>query len=744
MTHDDRREFLKRLSAIGTATLAACGGGGAGALPGDMPVAAAPTPSPAPPAAPPGPALAPDPGSIPAPAAGLPQFSLYGGTGESTLLPFCLGQAFKQGEIGKDAEITCGLATFQATVLNRWPDGTPKFAVLAGRAGVAAGATRTFRLSGGSGSAGRAAVSEAQLKQSGVTAKLEFAPYGAVELQSLIGVASTYDSARKRWSAGRVRQGIAGPEMSSWTYYAPVADHPHLAAWFEVRYWASGQIQVLPWIENGYLNVAGPTSFEGQLVFTLNGAQRFSGAVTLANHCRTAALGTSASAHWAGAAGGLQYGHDTAYLQQTGLVPTYASRLGSASAVLARQKTSFTPLMQADFPPGMGAGGFHPSIGLLPEWDVAYLVSNADARAQMAVSVHGFAAGRYGIHYRDETTNQPPRFSSYPDLCLAGGSSLGISGSGTSSANSYTPATSGVAPAAWISSHHPSVGYLAYLVTGWFYFAEEVQFSATLHYLKQTNVTRGRSKGLLLPDAGANTTRGAAWALRTLAQAITVTPDAQEPLRTELVNSMASNVEDYHQKYVAQTNNPHGVCKPYSDYSAGDNKYLHAMWMEDFLTAAWGYTLSLRMPFSDAVRGKLEAFFQWKAQSIVGRFGEPGVATQYNFTDAAQYTMAVAPSDTADFATGKGPWYSDWGAIYAATTGQSNQTQTNEVLRGAYFPDTTSYWGNLQPALAYAVTHGAVGATKAYQRMTGAKNWAQFVAGLDSQPVWGVRPAIGL
>jgi hypothetical protein len=711
-------------------------------LSGDTPVAAAPSPAPAP--APSGPALTPDPGSIQAPAAGLPQFSLYGGAGESTLLPFCLGQAFKQGEIAKDAEITCGLTTFQATVLNRWPDGSPKFAVLAGRAGVASGATRTFRLAGAAALAGGAAVTESQLKQSGVTASLEFAPFGTVELQSLIGVPSTYDSAKKRWSAGRVRQGIAGPEMSSWTYYAPIADHPHLAAWFEVRYWASGQVQILPWVENGYLNVAGPTSFGGTLTFTLNGAQRFSGAVTLPNHCRTAAIGSGASAYWAGSVAGLQIGHDTAYLQQTGLVPTYVSRLGTASAVLARQKTSFSPLMQGDFPVGMGAGGFHPSIGLLPEWDVAYLVSNADARALAGVTVHGLAAGRFPIHYRDETTNQPLRFSSYPDLCLSGGASLGIVSTGTSSANSYTPAPTGATPPTWASSHHPSVGYLAYLATGWFYFAEEVQFAATLHYLKQTNVPRGRSKGLLLPDVGANTTRGAAWALRTLAQAITVTPDTQEPLRTELVNSMASNVDDYHQKYVAQANNPQGFCKPYSDYSAGDNKYLHAMWMEDFLTAAWGYTLSLKMPFSDAVRGRLEAFFQWKAQSIVGRFGAPGVATEYNFTDAAQYTMAVAPSDTADFAMGKGPWYADWGAVYAATTGQSNETQTNDLLRGAYFPDATSYWGNLQPALAYAVTHGAVGATKAYQRMTGAKNWPQFVAALDGQPVWGVRPAIGV
>ncbi|HSV51253.1 MAG TPA: hypothetical protein VLJ57_04000 [Burkholderiaceae bacterium] len=628
--------------------------------------------------------------------------------------------------------------------MNRWPDGSPKFAVLAGRAGVAAGASKTFRLAAAAAQAAGSVVTEAQLKQSGVSATLEFAPFGSVDLQSLIGVASTFDNAKKRWSAGRVRQGISGPQMSSWTYFSPLANHPHLAAWFEVRYWANGQVQILPWLENGYLNVAGPTSYAGTLAFTLNGASRFSGAVTLPHHCRTAAIGGAATAYWADSTPGLQYGHDTAYLQQTGLVPTYLSKAGAASTLLARQKTSFSPLIQANFPAGMGTAGYHPSIGLLPEWDVAYLVGNADARAQAAVVVHGLAAGRYPLHYRDETTNQPLRFASYPDLCLSATANLGVQSTGSSTANSYTPATTGAVPATWTSSHHPSVGYLAYLVTGWFYFAEEVQFAATLNYLKQTNVARGKAKGLLLPDVGANTTRGAAWALRTLVQAATVTPDAQEALRNEFVGSVASNVDDYHQKYVAQANNPQGICKPYSDYTSGDNKFFHAMWMEDFLTAAWGYAISLRLPLSDAVRGKLDAFFQWKAQNIVGRLGRPGIETEYNFNDAAQYTVAVAPSDSVDFATGKGPWYPDWGAIYAATLGKSNVVLASDQLRGAYFPEVTSYWGNLQPAIAYAVDHGVPGATQAYMRMTGAKNWPQFAAGCDSNPVWGVRPAIGV
>ena len=116
------------------------------------------------------------------------------------------------------------------------------------------------------------------------------------------------------------------------------------------------------------------------------------------------------------------------------------------------------------------------------------------------------------------------------------------------------------------------------------------------------------------------------------------------------------------------------------------------------------------------------------------------MTSEFNFNDAAQYTVAVAASDTADWANGTGPWYPDWGAIYKATLGKDNSVVEAGQLRGAYFPDPSSYWGNLQPALSYAVEHAAAGAAEAYQRMTTASNWPAFVALCGDAPVWSVRP----
>ena len=176
-------------------------------------------------------------------------------------------------------------------------------------------------------------------------------------------------------------------------------------------------------------------------------------------------------------------------------------------------------------------------------------------------------------------------------------------------------------------------------------------------------------------------------------------------------------------------------------FSVADDVNRVPMWMEDFITGVIGYQLGLKMHLSATGQTQLREFFHWKARSVVGRFGAPGVSTEFNYCDAAQFELAATPSDTPDFIGGTGPWYANWGEIYRATTGQDNVATASDRLRGAYFPTATSYWGNLVPALAYAVQHGASGAAAAYARMTSDPGWPAFVADMHANPVWGVKPA---
>jgi hypothetical protein len=365
------------------------------------------------------------------------------------------------------------------------------------------------------------------------------------------------------------------------------------------------------------------------------------------------------------------------------------------------------------------------------------MTSNGDTRAWRAVQINGYAVGRYGYHFRDETTNRAPRFSAYPNLVLD--STSGIPGTGASSTNLYTPASSGGTPPAFANTHMPAIGFMAYLVTGRWYFLDEMQLLSSAMFLKQTDSNRSFGQGVLLASVGSNTTRGAAWTLRALADVAAMTADDDEPLKSEYIGSVQNNINYYYGRYIAQPSNPLGAVQPYSDYSPGDGKLDSAAWMEDFLTWSFGNIKSVQA-YGAAYDAKIDQFLAWKYRSIVGRFG-PNQAGSWSYRNAAVYTMPYAPSESADWAGGSGPWYSSWGDAFAA----NGLTYTSgNTLLGSYIDGdglSTSYWGNLQPALAYAVEHNAVGALDAYNRMLSASNWAAAASYFNTDtPVWSVRP----
>ena len=624
--------------------------------------------------------------------------------------------------------MAANLSTCQVTVKNAWPDGSAKFAVVAGRANLTAGTPIAFSLSPTSTAPAGAALTTTDLRNTGIAATTGCGAFGSVTWTG-----ADWDAPFQAW--------VSGAEMSSWVYRKQVGSDAHLMAWLEVRLFAGGAVEVLPWIENGYLNVAGPTNKSATFTFTLGGAQRFSAAIDLPNHCRTPLVSGTALSHWLGSDPDVVVKHDTAYLQATELVPSYRGVTPPSAARIAALPSTFVPLQQGNYTPTMSGTGYQVAIGLLPEWDVLYLTSTASS-VWAALQRNAYSAGRYGIHHRDETTQRPLRFSSYPTTVV--GQGAGITATGGSSTNTFTPDATGTSPEQWDCAHHPSVGYMAYLVTGRWYFMEDVQFAATTNYMNGSTSPRENGNGVFA-SWSALQTRGAAWGIRTLAQAACITPDSDATLRTEFLNAVTNNVNTYHTTYVATPNNafgwvrgdgPNGGDGTYG--VTGDNKYIHSTWMQDFHTAAFGYMLALDLGVSSTTKTKLQAFFAWKAQSVVGRLG--GItSTEYNYKGAAQYTIVMAPSDTPNFETGVGPWYANWGALYQAQLGVPNPGTTGP-LNGTI--EITSYWGNLQPAIAYAVRHGVPGALAAYNRMTSASNWATLRDGANIDPVWGVQPAV--
>lgn len=704
------------------------------------------------------------------------------------------GQAFRQGDLPSGVS----LAGLQTSVLSKWPDDSARVAIVAGQSVFSAGVAADVALQPGTAASG------ATLTTSDLQARMS---------DPVTTTAGAFGSAN--WSGSDwlspFSEVCSGPVMSSWVYRKPIGSDAHLVAWLEVRLWAGGAVEVLPWIENGYLTVASPTNKSATYTFSLGGTERFSAAIDLLNHQRTPLVSGSILSHWLGTDPGVVVKHDAAYLQATKMVPSYSATVAAGASVVTSLPSTYTPLQQGSFPVGMGAAGYHGSIGPLPEWDVLYLTCHASDTAAVWAGLqrNAYSAGRYGIHFRDQSTNRPIRFTDHPTLVLGSGS--GVGGVGVSSVGNTTPAATGGTPPTYNSTHAPLMGAMAYMLTGRWYHLETLQFEAAINYLKNSNAGRENSSGIFLTTAGANTTRGVGWAWRTLMYAAALTPDA-DTIKASLVSSYAANVDWYHTRYVVTSNNPQGWVQPYSDYTVQvtsttlsgststeiqfpvvdiyttddhyngqelviggqvrtitdyvgatrtatvspaftvptasvpftvreGNEIFEATWMQDFVTYAMCHGALLGLSSSADQQAKEMQLAHWKARSIVGRFGGASTA-QYLFRDAATYVIAVAPDNNSDFVTGAGPWYANWGELYDATFAYNGSPGTREDggLRGGNFPDATSYWGNLMPALAMAVDVGAEGAASAWNRMVSASNWSTLAANFNTTPVWAAKP----
>lgn len=632
--------------------------------------------------------------------------------------PFAFGHPFRPGDVPRGQE----LAGLQLSALSHWPDGSVRFGVVAGDADFGP-SVRSFDLKAAAPTS-EPALLTSHLRATGLVVEVTAAAIGTAAWQG-----ADWDAPDRVW--------LTGSRMSSWLYRRSLAVGTHLVAWIEVRLWAGGQVEILPWIENGYVLLPGAVSRKAKFALAVDGAVRFEREVDLPSRCRTPLVDGSRLSHWRSDDHLVEVRHDALYLMSTGVVPFYGQPVPDTA--IPTRPASFVPLELGQYSPSMGTGGYHPSIGLLPSWDALILTNQTSAAPWYEIQRQAYRAGRFGIHFRDERTQRPARLSDWSTAVFGRGTNIGDVGS---TDGVYSSAGSGTPPARFQTSHHPSMGFMAALLTGRCYHVETVQFVAAINSLLQSPQYRGGGSGALRPNTFIQP-RGFAWALRTLAQAVVVTPD-DDPLRNEFTLQIRATVLTNHARYVARQNNPQGFMETnlpgMSDYSQGADPYHAGVWMLDFCTAAVGYLI-------DCVGGlgpddaALTAWFHWMARSVVGRFGGEG-PEQYLYRDAAQYTLATAPKDGSDW-NGGGPWYRTWGDVWAATVDRSRLAKVigDGSLREGFIGNVGSYWANLTPALAYAVRHEVADARQAWLTFTSAPNFATGVAAtFRLSPEWGVYP----
>jgi len=606
-------------------------------------------------------------------------------------LPFTLGIGFRKGAV--PSGVSLNIPNAQVNVMKRWNDNSVKHAIISGHAALTANQPLTVQVLQGTSPSGSALTTTA-IETANPSATVSLGSLGSISLSSLL--------------ANPIRTFVSGPEMIEAHYMGSTGG---VLVYFHVRYYKSGRIWVRTSVENGFVDNAGSDK-DYTATVTIGGNIVYSGTIKHYNHTRWSTEG------WIGGDPQISFRHNALDLVDSRLVPNYLNVTPSDAKLNGLYQT-YHPNEPGDWSPSMSVPGFQEQIGLLPNWDALYLTSNADARAFRSVIANAKALNSYAIVWRgSQDHNLPARPSAYPTYTYFGPNQGGGNPPGAGSLY-------------WEMAHHGSGGYLAYLLTGDYYYLETMQHQASSCYL---TVTSGNGSGVNRILGGQ--VRATAWCMRTIGQLAALAPD--DPVTSDYT-SLLSNHANYFQN-VSKTPGinqlgilleycPGGLCL--QSYGAGQT----SVFMHDFFVQTFGMISDLE-PLPDMTAWN--AVRDWTYKIPVGILGS-GAPGTFCFNYASAYTMSVAPGSVPDLTQ----FYNNWGQVFTATYGTSSCGNTLlGSSGGAPEAAATGYWGNLLPAIAYAVDHGASGAVESWDRLIGASNWNTALnnSGFTDLPVWGIVP----
>ena len=533
--------------------------------------------------------------------------------------------------------------------------------------------------------------------------------------------------------------------MSSWVYRKQIGIDAHLVAWLEVRLYTSGIVEVLPWVENGFLTVTGPTNKSATYTFTVGGTQRFSAAIDVKHHTRIPLLTSSVFSYWLGADPGITVAHDTNYLMVSGMVPNYATGVDSGAYTFTE---NYTTNMLGDTSANMGNAGYSAHIGVLPQWAAVYLAGGGDARAYRYVIANGFAAGSWPIHYRNESTNQVPTFAEFP--------SIGILSGGTPSLPAETGGVNQKAGvnAAPDTDHQPSLAYLPYLLTGRPFFLEEHLFWTFWNYARTNQTTREGASSIEFSGTG----RGRGWNLRNKAQALAIVPVTHSSFNSLKV-AWEANVSAYRGRYINGTRdsgawqNSLGCTALYSGggtspYGTEGTYWWDAPWMQATIAMAFGHGWDLGLPQSSGALANHLAVRNFAYKQFTDRAGD-GSAGTWNYRRFSAFALPYSSPSTS----APGAFLANWAAAYtvyeasggtsfsalSALPGGTGIYYQNVLVDGAAFASSTATCFNMA-ALAFAAEHQVPGAAAGWLRVTSSSSYAGADAAYRANPNWAIKP----
>jgi hypothetical protein len=262
--------------------------------------------------------------------------------------------------------------------------------------------------------------------------------------------------------------------------------------------------------------------------------------------------------------GGINIDHNLRYLTSTKAIANYDTTITVAPSLLTAWESSWAAVDKTldgntngvgNYSKAIGQAGASPWIGPLTTWDMVYLYT-MDPQMYEAVLGNADLAGRIPFHFREADTAAGSgdtflRSQSVETL----GRIVSIDARQTVTLTDLTDVTAGTYAADKINTgtingdgwgisiaHYPSFAFLAYLLTGRYWYMEETQYSGA--YIAGNKVGGFGSDYARQGSAGYinhTNVRGDAWGFKALLQAGFVSPDSQ-PEQAYFKDKIANNL----------------------------------------------------------------------------------------------------------------------------------------------------------------------------------------------------------
>ena len=664
-----------------------------------------------------------------------------------TNVPFTFGQIIAEGEMASTEGLTGRLADgtlirLQADIKATHANGSVRHVIVSGvLPSLAAGETQTMMLLK-STALEKSIVTLSQLASSGldskVTITLDNVQYTALLADALAAANPVH------WLSGMV--------ANEWIMAAPLKNaagvaHPLLTARFDVRWYSSlpKKAHVSVSVENDKTFTPGARNLTYDVKIDVGGRTVYTkAALTHYHHSRW-----RQTAWWdAATAPAVHLQHNTAYLIASKAVSNYDQSLIPSEKELASYATQHSdansgPMNIGLLNPYMPSTGGRNDIGPLPGFSVMYLLSQ-DKRAKDVMMSVAEGSGSWSVHMRDEKTGYPVRTDNEANklisthMNLANRAPLPVPRCANND-NSLCKT-----PYSHDEAHQPSMAYLPYLVTGDYYFLEELHFWAATNPLATDPGNSGMGQGLVRWQQ----VRGQAWSLRTLGHAAYITPD-KHPLKAYFTKQLDNNLNYYHATFVVANPNQLGAYD-----GSGERAFrvtASAPWQDDYLTWSFGYLNELG--FTKAL-----PILQWKGKYAVGRMTAPGfcwiqaAAFGINFRDNMDtplYTTfeqmyranfggaAILNDNRVSITDPLGKLYIDQPCASQAQADWLTRADRRTWAAGrmfGYADSTLGYPSNMQPALAVVATTDIPNASQA---------WTTFI-GRSVKPNYSAAPQFAI